>query len=71
MNSMGFIDAYFDACNFRKVFGNVWFKRGMQVFVWFEVATQVCDGLRIDHGEEEITPLFCKKTALMLNVSPT
>lgn len=30
----------------------------------------MCDGLRIDHGEEEITPLFCKKTALTLNVSP-
>lgn len=42
----------------------------MQVFVWFEVASQVCDGLRIDHGEEEITPLFCKKTRLTLNVSP-
>lgn len=38
----------------------------MQVFVWFEVASKVCDGRRIDHGDEEITSLFYRNSRLTL-----
>lgn len=64
---MGFIDIYFDACNCRKVFGNVWIKQEMQVFVWLwwakcvmvSVSTTECRKLLLCSAKKDSINVKC------------